>query len=102
MNVKSRKICLIALLYALYSKRKKRQRKRWWVRDIFLKTKSQGAFYNLIEEMRLTDTEKYYNYLRMTPSHFEELLALVGPDINKLYLKGEPINSAQRFVCTLR
>lgn len=103
MKPKVRKVCLMGLLY-VFSKiiKRKRQPKRWWVRNIFLNRKGQGSFHNLLEEMRLTDTEKYFNYLRMSPIQFEELLSLVGPDINRLNISREPINSAQRLACTLR
>lgn len=52
--------------------------------------------------MQLNDTEKYINYLRMAPSQLEEILALVGPDINTLHTRREPINAVQRRACTFR
>ena len=33
--------------------------------------------------MRLTDRDKYYNYLRMTPEMFDTLAGYVGPIIAK-------------------
>ena len=33
----------------------------------------QGAFHNLIGEMRLSDPEKHFNYLRMTKETFDLL-----------------------------
>ncbi|KAK9754665.1 hypothetical protein QE152_g1113 [Popillia japonica] len=38
----------------------------------------------------------------MAPSQLEEILALVGPDINTLHTRREPINAVQRRACTFR
>lgn len=45
--------------------RKKRNFPRFWIRDIFKRWKDQGAFHNLMQEMRLSDNEKFVNYLRI-------------------------------------
>ena len=39
---------------------KRRKTKRFWDRDIFKERKSQGDFYNLVEELRLGDCEYYF------------------------------------------
>ena len=39
---------------------KRRKTKRFWDRDIFKERKSQGDFYNLVEELRLGDYEYYF------------------------------------------
>ena len=39
---------------------KRRKTKRFWGRDIFKERKSQGDFYNLVEELRLGDCEYYF------------------------------------------
>ena len=73
------------------------------MRPIFQLRTEQGDYYNLLEEMRLTDTEKYFNYLRMTPEMFDELLSAVGPIIakNENY-RDDVISSGQRLTLTLR
>ena len=38
---------------------------------------SQGAFHNLIKEMRLSDPEKHFNFFRMTRETFDVLLEKV-------------------------
>ena len=39
---------------------KRRKTKRFWGMDIFKERKSQGDFYNLVEELRLGDYEYYF------------------------------------------
>ena len=39
---------------------KRRKTKRFWGMDIFKERKSQGDFYNLVEELRLGDCEYYF------------------------------------------
>ena len=43
---------------------KRRKTKRFWGMDIFKERKSQGDFYNLVEELRLGDCEYYVHGLR--------------------------------------
>lgn len=106
-----KKIYILSILYVYYKKQKKAKlnhrrvyykKRRFWVRDIFKNRKSQGAYYNLIEEMRLTDTEKYFNYLRMSPELFQNLVQLVGPSIQRPYNRREPIGAGERLAATLR
>lgn len=94
-------VLVLSLLY-LVRRKKKRKQKRFWVRNIFANRKNQGAFYNLLQEMRLGDSEKYYNYLRMSSETFKKLLRIVGPRLTKLYCVREPIPPAERLALTLR
>ncbi|XP_046605007.1 putative nuclease HARBI1 [Neodiprion virginianus] len=52
--------------------------------------------------MRLKDTEKYTNYLRMQPEQFDTLLQLVSPRITKSHVVREPITASTRLALTLR
>ncbi|XP_018359880.1 PREDICTED: putative nuclease HARBI1 [Trachymyrmex cornetzi] len=52
--------------------------------------------------MRLTDPEKYFNYLRMSSTTFNELLNIVGPLIEKQHVVREPIPPRTRLEVTLR
>lgn len=81
---------------------KRQMKKKMWVRDIFLQRKAQGAFHNLLKEMRLTDKNKYFNYLRMTPTQFDLLLHKIGPSISKNDFRRETISPAERLSLTLR
>jgi len=62
----------------------------------------QGASDNLIIEMQTIDREKFFNYFRLSPQLFEELLALVGPRIEKQELCRIPISPRIRLQVTLR
>lgn len=93
------------LLYFLYRKRQKevKKRRRWWVHPLFTVENRIlfGAEY-LISEMRLTDTDKFVNYLRMSAEIFDQLLLIVGPQITKLVCIREPISASSRLALTLR
>ncbi|XP_071631915.1 putative nuclease HARBI1 [Temnothorax longispinosus] len=52
--------------------------------------------------MQITDREKFFNYFRMTPEVFEELLTLVGPRIQKEEVCRIPISARTRLQLTLR
>lgn len=62
----------------------------------------QGASDNLVVEMQITDREKFFNYFRMTPEVFEELLTLIGPRIQKKEVCRIPISLRTRLQLTLR
>lgn len=97
---KANSILLLSLLL-LKLKRKKRP-KRFWQRNIYKRRSSQGDYHNLLQEMRLTDKEKYFNYLRMSCDTFKELLNIVGPKIKRIYWTREPISPSERLALTLR
>lgn len=75
-----------------------------WVSEIFSTEKRllQGASENLIEEMRQYDQEKFYNFLRMPPHLFDELLMILEPYITKQNAVREPISAKTRLELTLR
>ena len=75
-----------------------------WVRPIFTERRRllQGASDNLLVEMRLQDPEKYFNYLRMSPTIFNELLNIVGPLITKQKVVRSPIEARTRLEVTVR
>ncbi|XP_023311560.1 protein ALP1-like isoform X2 [Anoplophora glabripennis] len=51
--------------------------------------------------MRLSDHQKYINYLRMSGDTFHKLLNIVGPRLTKIYCVREPISPGERFALTL-
>lgn len=68
----------LLLLLALVRMRKRRRRKRsMWVRPIFTLRRKQGEYHNLLQEMRLSDPESHFRYLRMSKERFESLLQMV-------------------------
>ena len=58
-----------------------------------------GASEHLVQEMRLTDNEEFFNFTRLTLQQFDELLALVGKKAN--YEK-DVILPNTRLLITLR
>ena len=90
---------VIALL--LFQKEKKKR--SVWVHELWKQRKLQGHHDNLIKEMRLKDHTTHFNYFRMLPSMFDELLSLVGPSIVR---KGsnfqEPLSPSLKIGVTLR
>ena len=64
----------LVLLLAFVRRQKKRKR-RMWVRPIFRLRKQQGEYHNLLQEMRLSDPDSHFKYLRMSKERFDSLLA---------------------------
>ena len=79
-----------------------KKRKRTWVTAINQRRRQQGAFYNLVEELRF-NSEYHRAYLRMTPSQMDHILSMIGSDLQRqdtnYRLAVEP---KQRLVVTLR
>ena len=51
--------------------------RKMWVRPIFTKRRLQGEYHNLLQEMRLSDPESHFRYLRMYRERFDCLLEMV-------------------------
>jgi hypothetical protein len=78
-------------------------KRRCQVRPLFKRRKEQGYFHNLIAEMRLGDQDAFFNFHRMSPDKFDELLNLVGPLISKNDRhRGDVISASERLSITLR
>lgn len=75
--------------------------RRWHVRPIFRDHETHGAWFSLIPVMREHDREKYYNFFRMWPEQFEEILEKVEPFISKTSRR-KPICAGERLAITLR
>ena len=54
-----------------------------WVNKLWQSREEQGHYNNLIKEMRLYDHSMHFNYFRMLPSTFDDLLRLIGPTLVK-------------------
>ena len=70
----------LLLLLAISMRRSRRKRKigrKMWVRPIFTKRRLQGEYHNLLQEMRLSDPESHFRYLRMSRERFDCLLEMV-------------------------
>ena len=83
--------------------KKKQSKRRVWVRRLWEARERQGHYSNLITEMRLQDHTMHFNYFRMLPSVFDDLLNLVGPSLTKQRSRfREPLPPAMRLAVALR
>lgn len=95
-------------MYTLYILQKrmenKRHRRKYWVRPIFTEERrlNQGVSDNLARELETVDTEKFFNYFRMSIETFEALLNLIEPLITKKVVVRTPISARTRLQVTLR
>ena len=74
-----------------------------WIRE-WIKNRPQfGAYYQLVQELQLTDTGTYRHFLRMDMSTFDELLQLVEPYITYQDTNmRQAISVGERLALTLR
>eukprot|EP00795_Rhopilema_esculentum_P006251 gene6252-11663_t len=99
---------LLALAYrnrliALNLLEKGKRKRSSWVRELWKYREQQGHFDNLVQEMRLNDHSMHFNFFRMLPSTFDDLLKLVGPALLKKKSRfREPLSPALRLAVTLR
>lgn len=75
--------------------------RRWRVRPTFTMRQQWGAWYTIIPFMREHDPEKYFNFLRMTPAMFDELLARVRPHLERRAFEAQVL-PAEKLALTLR
>ena len=73
-------------IMAMAARRRRRRPKRFWVRSWLIHERRLqfGHYDRLMAELRMEDTSSFFNYLRMEPLMFDELLQRVGPRIQKI------------------
>lgn len=96
-----------AIAAYLLLKKRNNERSRRTIRkigtcEIFKYRKQQGAYHNLVQEMRLKDEKKFWNYHRMSTKDFDFLLEKLSPIISKSYYAREPIPPGEMLSATLR
>lgn len=107
-TVKSRRAALIAAIVIYRRARRhrlqaKRRTRQWWVNPWLMKRREQGAYNNLVTELRETDKRSYKNFLRMDEANFNFILNSVRPYIEKKDTRlREAISADQRLCITLR
>ena len=52
-------------------KKKRRKKRRAWVREWLLRRESNGAYFQLMAELPVSDPKSYKNYVRMDVETFE-------------------------------
>ena len=62
-------------------RRPRRYQTRPWLSDE--RRRLYGHYTRLLEELRVEDPQSFFNYLRMEPAMFDELVQRVGPRIEK-------------------
>ncbi|XP_034022473.1 protein ANTAGONIST OF LIKE HETEROCHROMATIN PROTEIN 1 [Thalassophryne amazonica] len=70
----------VALLYLLWKAEKRRQRRRRWAHNIFMRRSQFGEFHYLLQELRLDDG-RFQRYFRLSRTQFEDLLSRIGATI---------------------
>ena len=93
---------LLYLLRRRLQRRKLKNRKSFWVRELYQERLQKGEFHLLVQDMKLFDHMYFFKYFRMAPSVFEKLLQLVGPFLTKKSTNmREPIGPSERLSLTL-
>ena len=67
---------LLLLAWKRRMMKRRRRRRPLWVRPIF-RRRHQGEYHNLLQEMRLSDPDSHFRYLRMSKERFDCLLSMV-------------------------
>ena len=93
-----------AVVVAIMIRRKQRRRKRSkWVKSWLQRRSSQGAYHQLVQELRLGDIASYRNFVRMDAESFDELLHLVTTFITHTdTIMRRAIPPGERLSITLR
>uniref|UniRef100_A0A224Z552 Nuclease HARBI1 n=1 Tax=Rhipicephalus zambeziensis TaxID=60191 RepID=A0A224Z552_9ACAR len=91
------------ILLALLIHRLPRKRKRsLYIREIFDRRPEYGEYHHLVQELRQSDPEYHFKYLRMTKASFDQLLSLVHAKLIHAPTHRRPISPAERLAVTLR
>ena len=102
------RIILYAVIGVMMSKRKtqlvkEKQIKRFWRRGIFKDRKLHSEYYNIYQNLRESDREWHYRYVRMSKERFDHLPGLLREKITKKDTQMRvAITAEERLVITLR
>ena len=72
------------------------------MRKLFQEHYTKEEFYLLVPDLRLFDDELFFRYFRMNATKYEQLLAMVAPEIQKSSVTRECIGPSERLCVTLR
>ncbi|KAF9417159.1 hypothetical protein HW555_005670, partial [Spodoptera exigua] len=94
----------ILIMYYFLKRRKMKQarKRKYWVHPMLMKRIPLGLCQSYIEELK-SDDGKFYEYLRMTVSTFDSLLARLADNLRRenTYFRN-CISAEERLVITLR
>lgn len=88
------------LAYYLYDQEIKKKR-TCWVSEL-CKLRSVAGFHAVIYPTIRNMDKEFLNYFRMTVTKFDDLLAIIGPEITKKRVIRQPISATERLSLTLR
>ncbi|XP_049517596.1 uncharacterized protein LOC119440412 [Dermacentor silvarum] len=92
-----------AVMSALAARKPPKRKRRWWVRPCLRSREVAGHASRLLPELRAHDEDYFRDFLRMPPSTFDTLLALLRPSITKEDTNYRPAVSAHdRLAMTIR
>ena len=96
-------IASTGMVLALALRKRKRKERSVWVRNWLARREEKRVYNNLIQEMRLEDSESFRRYLRMNTATFERLLELVTPFVQKqsTFMR-KPLSVNEKLACTIR
>lgn len=95
--------CALIVAVTLQKGQRMRRKRRVWTREWILGQEAQGAFHQLMQEIRAMDTYSYTNFVRMDASTFEELLSMIAPRIEyQDTVMRQAVLPAERLAVTLR
>ena len=84
-------------------KLKFKKKRKCWVRKIYQDRIEKGEYHLLVKELRIHDREYFFRCFQMSPTLFEELLAMITPCITKQPTQfRDPISPSERLCITLR
>ena len=96
-------VCALVIAIIMKRRRKQRRKRKIWTRDWVRNRQKYGAYHQLLQELRISDSTSYRNFLRMDIATFEELLQVTAPAITYQDTnKREAIPPGERLAVTLR
>lgn len=92
---------ILQLMILHYLRKRRLNRRRYWVHKINQCRSMYGEYHHLFEQV-LSDDEKCLSYIRMKSSTFKRLLDKVGPFLQKRTTNfRKPLPPGERLVITL-
>lgn len=88
------------ILQILRRKKKKTQKRKYWVRPMLLERKEKGHFHTLFQFIKGQDHEQFFTFTRMTVSQFEKVLEILRKPLTKKSIR-EPLSPEHRLCITL-
>ena len=86
----------------LMRRRSKKKCKRAWIHPINQGRIHLGEYERLVQELRL-DSRRFFQYFRMEPNVFDQLLCIVGPALQRKNTNyRDALSPAHRLAITLR